>query len=157
MHILNTAGISRFKNKQYGMVRLGLGLYGIASSITEQDNLHNVSILKTSISQIKKIKAGDTIGYDRAYTAKSDTTMATVPIGYADGLNRCLGNGKGKMKVNNTFVPIIGNICMDMCMLDISGVDAAEGDDVIVFDNNYSVVNLAADMNTIPYEVLTSF
>ncbi|OQA01719.1 MAG: Alanine racemase [Bacteroidetes bacterium ADurb.Bin408] len=157
MHILNTAGITRFKNKQYDMVRLGLGLYGIGSSEKEQECLLNVSKLKTSISQIKKIPSGDTIGYDRSYTASSDITLATVPIGYADGLNRCLGNGKGKMKINNTYVPIIGNICMDMCMLDITGVNASEGDEVIVFDNDYSVINMAADMNTIPYEVLTSF
>lgn len=156
-HILNTAGISRFKNKQFDMVRLGLGLYGIGASEVEQKNLLNVSSLKTSISQIKKIASGETIGYDRSYAAKTEITIATVPIGYADGLNRCLGNGKGKMKINNTYVPIIGNICMDMCMLDISGIHAAEGDEVIVFDNDYSVINLAEDMNTIPYEVLTSF
>lgn len=157
MHILNTGGIKRFKNNQYDMVRLGLGLYGIASLQEEQANLQNVSILRTSISQIKKIKSHCAIGYDRSYIATTDVTTATVPIGYADGLSRRLGNGKGKMKVNNVYVPIIGNICMDMCMIDITGVEANEGDEVIVFDKDYSVAQFAKDMDTIPYEVLTGF
>jgi len=157
MHILNTAGIRRFKDKQFDMVRLGLGLYGISSSPEEQDLLQNVSVLRTSISQIKKIKAGDTIGYDRKYLAQNDIIIATVPIGYADGLSRRLGNGIGKMKVNGVFAPVVGNICMDMCMLDITNIEANEGDEVIVFDKDYSVSNFADDMETIPYEVLTGF
>ena len=157
MHILNTAGIKRFKNKQFDMVRLGLGLYGISSSTEEQEFLQNVSVLRTSISQIKKIKAGDTIGYDRSCLAHNEMTIATVPIGYADGFSRRLGNHVGKMKVNGFFAPVVGNVCMDMCMLDISNINAYEGDEVIVFGKDYSVIDFANDMGTIPYEVLTSF
>jgi len=157
MHILNTAGIRKYKDKQFDMVRLGLGLYGIASSPEEQESLQNVSVLRTSISQIKHIKAGDTIGYERNYTPKKDVTIATVPIGYADGFSRRLGNGVGKMKVNGSFAPVVGNVCMDMCMLDISDIEANEGDEVIVFGKDYSVIDFANDMETIPYEVLTSF
>jgi len=156
-HILNTGGIYRFKDKQYDMVRLGLGLYGIANVANEQEFLQNVSTLRSSISQIKNIKKGDTIGYERSFTAKFDMQTATVPIGYADGLSRRLGNGIGKMKVQNSYVPIIGHVCMDMCMIDITGINAKEGDEVIIFDKNYSVVDFAKDMDTIPYEVLTSF
>jgi len=157
MHILNTAGISRFVNQQYNMVRLGLGLYGVSSINNEQEHLLNVSVLRTSISQIKNIKKNESIGYDRNFIAEQDMKIATVPVGYADGLNRILGNGKGKMKINGAYVPIIGNICMDMCMLDVSHVEAQEGDEVIVFDKDYTIVNFAEDMNTIPYEVFTSF
>ena len=157
MHILNTSGIRRFKNKQFDMVRLGLGLYGVTSNLEEQSFLQNVSVLRTSISQIKNIKAGDTIGYDRNCLANKDMIIATVPIGYADGFSRRLGNGIGKMKVNNFYVPVIGNVCMDMCMLDITNTPAKEGDEVIVFDKDYSVIDFAKDMDTIPYEVLTGF
>jgi len=156
-HILNTTGINRFKNKQFDMVRLGLGLYGVTSNSNEQSFLQNVSVLRTSISQIKHIKAGDTIGYDRNCMANKDMIIATVPIGYADGFSRRLGNNKGRMKVNNVYVPVIGNVCMDMCMLDITNTQAKEGDEVIVFDKDYSVIDFAKDMDTIPYEVLTGF
>jgi Alr-MurF fusion protein len=155
-HILNSAGISRFKDAQFEMVRLGIGLYGVAANETEQALLQNVSTLKTVISQIKKIKTGESIGYGRNWVAKRETIIATLPIGYADGLSRKLGNGKGSMYVNGYFAPIAGNICMDMCMLDITEIPANEGDDVIVFGNEYPIAKFAADMETIPYEVLTS-
>jgi alanine racemase len=155
-HILNSAGISRFKDAQFEMVRLGIGLYGVAVSEEEQALLHNVSTLKTVISQIKKVSAGESVGYGRNCIVKRDTVIATVPIGYADGLSRKLGNGKGRMYINGGYASIIGNICMDMCMLDITNIQANEGDDVIVFGNEYSIANFASDMETIPYEVLTS-
>lgn len=155
-HILNSAGISRFKEAQFEMVRLGIGLYGVAANETEQALLQNVSTLKTVISQIKTVPAGESIGYGRNWVAKKDTIIATVPIGYADGLSRKLGNGKGSMYLNGHYAPIAGNICMDMCMLDITGIPANEGDDVIVFGNEFPIAKFAADMETIPYEVLTS-
>ena len=155
-HILNSAGVSRFREAQFEMARLGIGLYGVACNEVEQNLLQNVSTLKTIISQIKKIPKGESIGYGRKCFAKKDMLIATVPIGYADGLNRILGNGNGKLFVNGQLAEIVGNICMDICMLDITDIPANEGDDVIVFGAEISISKLAADMNTIPYEVLTS-
>lgn len=155
-HIDNTAGITRFPEAQFDMVRLGIGLYGIAPLPREQANLQNVSTLKTVISQIKHIPANDTVGYNRKWKAKTDTTIGIIPIGYADGLNRRLGNGTGKLMVNGTVVPIVGNVCMDMCMVDITGIDAAEGDEVIVFGAAMPITALSDAMGTIPYELLTA-
>jgi alanine racemase len=155
-HILNSAGISRFRDAQFEMVRLGIGLYGVAWNETEQNLLQNVSTLKTVISQIKKIPKGESIGYGRKWFAKKDMIIATIPIGYADGLNRKLSNGRGKLFVNGYFAEIVGNVCMDMCMIDITGIPANEGDDVIVFGPEIPISEFAASMETIPYEVLTS-
>jgi alanine racemase len=155
-HILNSAGIVRFPDAQFEMARLGIGLYGIGSSENEQMQLQNVSTLKTIISQIKTVPANETIGYSRKGLAKTDIQIATVPIGYADGLNRKLSNGNGKMIVCGKQAPIIGNVCMDMCMLDITGIPANEGDEVIVFGENYPITKVAEDMGTIPYEVFTN-
>ncbi|MEW6467448.1 MAG: bifunctional UDP-N-acetylmuramoyl-tripeptide:D-alanyl-D-alanine ligase/alanine racemase [Bacteroidota bacterium] len=155
-HILNSAGIVRFPDAQFNMVRLGIGLYGIGVNESEQQHLQNVSTLKTIISQIKNIPANETIGYSRKGVAKTDMQIATVPIGYADGLSRKLSNGKGKMLVAGRFAPVVGNVCMDMCMIDITGIPANEGDEVIVFGENYPITRVAADMDTIPYEVFTN-
>ena len=155
-HILNSSGISRFNNAQFEMARLGIGIYGIASNESEQALLQNVSTLKTIISQIKHIPEGESIGYNRNCIATKDIVIATIPIGYADGLHRNLSNGKGKLFVNGQLANIVGNICMDMCMIDITDIPANEGDDVIVFGNEYSISKFANDMKTIPYEVLTS-
>lgn len=155
-HILNSAGIIRFPDAQFSMVRLGIGLYGIGTTENEQQQLQNVSTLKTIISQIKHIPANETIGYSRKGIAKTDMQIATVPIGYADGLSRKLSNGKGRMLVGGKFAPIVGNVCMDMCMIDITGIPASEGDEVIVFGENYPITKVAADMATIPYEVFTN-
>jgi alanine racemase len=155
-HILNSAGILRFPDAQLEMVRLGIGLYGIAATPEEQKNLKNVSTLKTTISQLKNIPKGETIGYSRKGIAKENMRIATVPIGYADGLSRKLSNGVGKMFLNGKAVPVVGNVCMDMCMLDVSGVNCAEGDEVIVFGTDHPITGLANDMGTIAYEVLTN-
>jgi alanine racemase len=120
-----------------------------------QQQLKNVTTLKTTISQIKKIKAGESVGYSRKGVATKDSVIATVRIGYADGYPRLLSNGVGKMKLHNSLVPVIGNVCMDMTMLDITGVDAQEGDEVIVFGANLPVSELAALAQSIPYEILT--
>jgi alanine racemase len=130
-------------------------LYGIGANETEQQYFKNVSTLKTTISQIKNISAGDSIGYSRKFVAQKDMRIATVPIGYADGLSRRLSNGKGKMIVKSAQAPIVGNVCMDMCMLDVTYIPCAEGDEVIVFGEQYSIHLLAKDMDTISYEVFT--
>ncbi|MEI6815822.1 MAG: bifunctional UDP-N-acetylmuramoyl-tripeptide:D-alanyl-D-alanine ligase/alanine racemase [Bacteroidota bacterium] len=155
-HILNSSGITRFADSHMDMVRLGLGLYGISPNESEQKMLANVGTLKTVISQIRTVYAGDTIGYSRRGIAKKDIQLATVAIGYADGYSRRFGNGQGKMLVNGQIVPTVGNICMDMCMLDISDVSAKEGDEVLVFGTDYPVSQSAKDSGTIPYEILTN-
>lgn len=155
-HILNSAGISRFPDAQFDMVRLGIGMYGIGVTPEEQALLQNVSTLKTTISQIKNVPEGETIGYSRKGKAMRPTQIATVPIGYADGLNRRLSNGQGVLWVNGQAAPIIGNVCMDMCMIDITGISAREGDEVIVFGDAASIGRMAKDLGTIPYEVLTN-
>ncbi len=152
-HILNSSGIERFPEAQYDMVRLGIGLYG--ASNLNQDKLRNVSSLKSTISQIKKVPADETVGYGRMGNLNKEITIGIIPIGYADGLNRRLGNGKGKFLIKNNFVPTVGNICMDMCMVDISGIEAREGDEVIIFGDDYTVSEVAAQLDTIPYEILT--
>jgi alanine racemase len=154
-HIANTSAIYRHKNLQFDMVRLGIGLYGVDANEVMQQQLKNVSTLKTTISQIKKIKQGESVGYSRKGIAEKDLTIATVRIGYADGYPRSLGNGAGKMYVNKKLAPVIGNVCMDMTMLDITGIDAAEGDDVIVFGEQLPVTQIAEWANTIAYEILT--
>lgn len=153
-HILNSAGIERFYKYQFDMVRLGIGLYGISS--VDNSNLQNISTLKTKIIQINKVKANETVGYNRAGKLKKDSLIATIPIGYADGLNRLLSNRIGRVRVNNKIAPIIGNICMDLTMIDITGIEAKEGDEVIIFDKKNSISKLAQLQNTIPYEILTS-
>ncbi len=156
MHILNSAGILRFPQYQFDMVRLGISLYGVASVKSNENDLENVSTLRSTISQIKKIKPGETVGYNRTWKAEKEMTIAIVPIGYADGLDRKLSNGKGRLYVKGKPAPFVGSICMDMCMIDITGIDAEEGEDVIVFDKEHPITLLARDLDTIPYEVLTS-
>lgn len=154
-HILNTSGIERFPQYQFDMVRLGLGLYGLGFSEESRRNLVQAGRLKTIISQIKKIKKGDSVGYSRAFKAEKETRIATIPIGYADGLMRTLGNGAGKVYINGNYAPFISNICMDMSMIDISECECEEGDEVIIFGKELPVEEFAKDMNTIPYEALT--
>jgi alanine racemase len=155
-HILNSAGISRFPDAQFDMVRLGIGLYGIGVDGEEQRQLQNVSTLKTVISQIKHVPAGDTVGYNRSHRAGQDMTIGVIPIGYADGLNRKFGNGRGSVVVNGTPAPVIGNVCMDMCMIDLTGIAAKENDEVIVFGDRQPIARVADVLDTIPYEVLTN-
>jgi alanine racemase len=137
------------------MVRLGLGLYGIGFTEESEENLILVATLKTVISQIKNIKKGDSVGYSRAFKAIKNTRIATLPIGYADGLMRTLGNGSGKVFINGSFAPFISNICMDMSMIDISDCECNEGDEVIIFGDELPIELFAKHMNTIPYEALT--
>jgi Alr-MurF fusion protein len=152
-HILNSSGIERFPGAQFDMVRLGIGLYGISSVAGEK--LRNVSTLKSTVLQVKEVYPGDTVGYGRHGKIEKPSTIAIVPVGYADGINRHLGNGKGKFIVNGAAVPVIGNICMDMTILDVTGLDTHEGDEVIIFGDENPVSGIAAELDTIPYEILT--
>jgi alanine racemase len=154
-HILNSAGIIRFPESQMDMVRIGIGLHGIAPTPSEQRQMQTVATLRTTISQIKTVKAGDSVGYNRKGISQHDMQIAIIGIGYADGINRKMGNGNCKMLVNGKFVETVGNICMDMCMINITDTQAKEGDEVIVFGNDYPVTKLASDLGTIPYEILT--
>lgn len=155
-HILNSAGIERFTQYQFDMVRLGIGIYGVSS--VPGVKLSPVASFKCKILQIKRLQPGDgAIGYGRhGHIAQGGTTIATIPVGYADGLDRHLGRGNCSFMLNGHLVPTIGNICMDMCMLDITGVDAKVGDTVTIFGENPSVSDLAEILGTIPYEILTS-
>lgn len=153
-HILNSAGIERFINAQWDMVRLGIGLYGVSAS--GLNGLKNVSTLKTTILQIQEIPNRETVGYGRKEALDRDAKIATIRIGYADGLDRKSGNRKGKVWINGKYAPIVGNVCMDLCMVDITGIDAKEGDPVIVFGGNLPVLEVAESIDTIPYEILTS-
>ena len=153
-HILNSAGIERFINAQWDMVRLGIGLYGVSAS--GLNGLKNVSTLKTTILQIQEIPNHETVGYGRKEALNRDAKIATIRIGYADGLDRKSGNRKGKVWINGKYAPIVGNVCMDLCMIDITGIDAKEGDPVIVFGENLPVLEVAESIDTIPYEILTS-
>ena len=153
-HILNSAGIERFPEYQMDMVRLGIGLYGVSAS--GMKGLRNISTLKTTILEILHVPAGDSIGYSRRSYVERDSRIATIPIGYADGLNRHFGNRKGEVVVRGKRCPIIGNICMDACMIDVTDTDAQEGDSVIIFGEELPVSELADKLQTIPYEILTS-
>lgn len=153
-HILNSAGISRFPNGQFDMVRLGISMYGIATDPAVKKELQNVSSLRSSISQIKPVKPGATVGYSRQFKAQDERKIATVPVGYADGLSRLLSKGKASLILHGKKVPIVGNICMDMCMIDVTGMEVHEGDKVEIFGEQQPVTVLSDKMGTIPYEIL---
>ena len=155
-HIANSSAIYRHPNLQMNMIRLGIGLYGVDSNVAVQHQLQNVTTLKTTVAQIKHVKKGESIGYNRAAIAATDVKIATVRIGYADGYPRLLSNGVGKMMVNGNSAAVIGNICMDMTMLDITGMQVFEGDEVIVFGEEPNVSTIAGWAQTISYEILTN-
>ena len=156
-HILNSAGIIRFTGSQYDWVRLGIGMYGVDTSSSIQERLEPVGTLKTRISQIKKVRKGETIGYGRKGVAINDLKIAILPIGYADGLDRRLSNNKGDVFIKGKKARIIGNICMDLTMIDVSAIDNPQpGDEVEIFGRNISIVDAAARIGTIPYELLTN-
>ncbi|ADQ17271.1 alanine racemase [Leadbetterella byssophila DSM 17132] len=154
-HICNTAGIIRFPEARYDMSRLGIGLYGVASSGLEQKDLQTVATLKTTISQIKVLDPKETVGYGRYGVLNRESKIATIAIGYADGYDRGFGRGNAFVLVHGKACPTMGSICMDMCMIDVTDVDCKEGDEVIVFGENPSLTELAEKINTIPYEILT--
>jgi alanine racemase len=153
-HICNSAGIERFPERHLEMVRLGLGLYGINSY--NNKTIHNVSTLRTTILQIHDVKAGESVGYSRRTVLERDSRIASLPIGYADGLNRLLGNRKGFCLVNGQWkAEYVGNICMDVCMIDVTDIPCEEGDLVTIFGDGLSPSELASRCGTIPYEILT--
>ncbi len=153
-HICNSAGIERFPERHLDMVRLGLGLYGIDP--IDNRRLHNVTTLRTTILQIRDVPKGDSIGYSRRSYVERNSRIAAIPIGYADGLNRHLGNLNAYCLVNGQKAPYIGNICMDVCMIDVTDIDCKEGDNVEIFGSDLPVTILSDKLDTIPYEILTS-
>jgi Alr-MurF fusion protein len=155
-HLLNSPGILRLPQFQFDMVRLGIGLYGIDPTEKKTKGLQPVATLKTIISQIKNIKAGETIGYGRRGKAEEDMTLATIAIGYADGFSRAFSRGVGEVMINGQLAKVIGNVCMDMTMVDITGIPAHEGDEVIIFGKELPIQHIAEKINTISYEILTS-
>ena len=155
-HLLNTSGISNFQQAQYEMVRLGIGLYGVSNDDEEQKLLENVGTLKSIISQIRTIDSGESVGYGRRFLADKPTKIATIPIGYADGISRHWGNGNGYVVIKNKKAPIVGSICMDMLMVDITDIECKEGAEVIIFGESPSVSYMAKQLDTIPYEIMTS-
>lgn len=157
LHLVNSSGITRHPELYYDMVRLGIGMYGFDASNTIQSQLQHIGTLKTTIAQIKELSKGETVGYSRKGVLTHQSKIATVSIGYADGYFRDFGNGVGYMLVNGQAAKIIGSVCMDMCMLDISDIENVNvGDEVIVFGSDLPVSTLAAWAKTIPYEIMTS-
>ena len=155
-HALNSAGILSFPSYQFDMVRLGIGLYGVEVTGKNEGALKPISTLKTTISQIKEIPPGGTIGYSRKGILPDGGRIATLAIGYADGYDRRFSNGGGFVLIHGQKAPIIGNVCMDMCMVNLEGITAQEGDEVIVFGPEVSLSDLAKRIGTIPYELLTN-
>jgi alanine racemase len=156
LHILNTSGVVNYSEAQFDMVRIGIGLYGFGNDAEETAQLKNTHNLKSIISQIHAIEPGETVGYNRAFAAKKATKTATIPLGHADGLSRRLGNKKGFVVINNQKAPIIGNVCMDMIMVNVTKIDCKEGDEVIVFNSQEMIQNIADISETIVYETLTA-
>lgn len=156
LHLCNTSGVLNYPEAHYNMVRCGIGLYGFGNSIKEDKNLKPIASLKSVISQIHTIKKNETVGYNRAYKANDIEKTATIPIGHADGISRRFGNNKGFVVINNQKASIIGNVCMDMIMANVTHINCNEGDEVIIFNGKHSVLSLAQTINTITYEVITS-
>ena len=155
LHICNTSGILNYPEAHFDMVRSGIGLYGFGNSKKENTHLKPIATLKTIISQIHRIEKGESVGYNRAFKSYGFLKTATLPIGHADGIGRQYGNGKGYVLINGEKAPVIGNVCMDMIMVDISNIECEEGDEVIVFDSKATAENLAIAANTISYELIT--
>lgn len=156
IHILNTSGVINYPQAQFDMVRIGIGLYGFGNNEQETAQLKNTHSLKSIISQIHIIQPGETVGYNREFVANKVTRSATIPIGHADGISRKLGNKEGFVFINNQPAPIIGNVCMDMIMVDVTKIDCKEGDEVIIFNHQQHIQYMAHKCETIPYETLTA-
>lgn len=156
LHLCNTSGVLNYPEAHFNMVRAGIGLYGFGNSPEINKSLKPIATLKTSISQIHNLNKGDSLGYNRGFIATKNTKTATLPIGHADGINRLFGNGNGFVFINGDKAYIIGNVCMDMIMVDVTAISCKEGDEAIVFGSNHSAENLAESINSISYELLTS-
>lgn len=155
-HILNTSGVLNYPQSQFDMVRCGIGLYGFGNDPEFDRNFKPVASLKTIISQIHHLKPGESVGYNRGYVADKPTRSATLPLGHADGIFRAFGQGKGWVTIGGEKAPILGNVCMDMIMVDVSNIKCEAGDTVIVFGENPNLVQLTESIDTIPYELLTA-
>jgi alanine racemase len=155
LHICNTSGILNYPEAHFDMVRSGIGLYGFGNSEKENKNFIPIGTLKTVISQIHTIEKGQSVGYNRAYKTDSELKTATLPIGHADGIGREYGRGKGFVIINGKKAPIVGNVCMDMIMVNVTDIDCNEGDEVVIFGPNVSAETLAETANTISYEIIT--
>ncbi len=155
LHLLNTSGIVNYPEAAFDMVRTGIGLYGFGNDPEIDKHLKPIGTLKTIISQIHNLEKGDTVGYNRAFEASGTTKMATLPIGHADGIKRQYGNANAGVFVDGQYAPIIGNVCMDMLMIDITGFDCEEGDEVIVFGAGQPATEFAKKGKTISYELIT--
>jgi alanine racemase len=155
-HALNSAGIINFPNYRMDMVRLGIGLYGFDPSNSISNELENISTFKTIISQIRTVKKGNTVGYSRKGVVKRDSRIAIIALGYADGFSRSFSNGIGKVLINGCAAKVMGNVCMDMTMVDVTGLDAKVGDQVIIFGSELPIEEVATSINTIPYDILTN-
>tara|TARA_B100000809_G_C15124780_1_gene525748 strand:- start:601 stop:2874 length:2274 start_codon:yes stop_codon:yes gene_type:complete len=153
-HLANSAGTINYTESHFDMVRLGIGMYGLIKGFSNE--LEPVLSFQTQISQIKSIFKNDSVGYGRTFRAKFDTKVAIVPVGYADGLRRALGEGNWSFLINDQLVPIIGNVCMDMCMVDVTNIDCRAGDSVEIFGAQNTVFQMAKVLNTIPYEIISS-
>lgn len=156
LHMCNTSGILNYPEAHFDMVRSGIGLYGFGNSDKEDKNFKPIASLKSVISQIHQIEKGESVGYNRAFKSDDFLKTATIPIGHADGISRIYGNGKGYVIINGKKAPLIGNVCMDMIMVNVTGIDCSEGDEVILFDADYSASDLAHNANTISYELITA-
>ncbi|RAJ17769.1 alanine racemase [Olleya aquimaris] len=156
LHLCNTSGIINYPEAHFDMVRSGIGLYGFGNDPKVNQYLKPIASLKTIISQIHTIKKGESLGYNRGFIATQETKTATLPIGHADGIKRQYGNGNGFVTINNQKASILGNVCMDMIMVDVTNINCQEGDEVIVFDQNHTAETLAENVNSISYELLTA-
>lgn len=156
LHLCNTSGILNYPEAHLDMVRSGIGLYGFGNSEKENKNFVPIAKLKSVISQIHHIEKGETVGYNRAFKSEASITTATIPIGHADGIGRQYGQGKGFVIINEKKAPIVGNVCMDMIMVNITDIDCKEGDEVIIFDSAHTAENLANAANTISYELISA-
>ena len=155
-HICNTSGILNYPEAHFDMVRSGIGIYGFGNSKEYKTKLKPITSLKSVISQKHIIKAGESIGYNRAFITNKDISSATIPVGHADGISRIYGNNKGFVYIKSQKAPIIGNVCMDMIMVDVSNINCNEGDEVILFDSQFSAAVLSENAGTISYELITS-
>lgn len=156
-HMSNTSGILNYPETHFDMVRLGLGLYGFTNLIEKNANLKNVLTLKTVISQIHQLKKGESVGYNRGFHAKRNIKTATLPLGHADGFFRSLGNGKTYVSIHGHKSPVIGNVCMDMIMIDVTDIPCKEGDEVIIFNSREDILQMADHADSISYEILTAW
>ena len=156
LHMCNTSGILNFPEAHFDMVRSGIGLYGFGNSEKEDINFKPIATLKSVISQIHTIETGETVGYNRAFKSESRIKSATIPIGHADGIGRQYGNGKGFVTINGKPAHIIGNVCMDMIMVNVTDIECSEGDEVIIFGASPTAVEFAKTANTISYEIITA-